>query len=348
MKRLLVFILLLAEVFLCVAQDSTHTKKWTISGFADLYYQYDFNQPATKERPPFVYNHKRNNRASVNLALLKVTYDNAKLKANIALMAGDYAKYNLASEPRWLQYVYEANLGYRFTNKLSVEAGVLPSHIGFESAVSKDCWNLSRSLLAENSPYFETGVKVNYTVNKKWMASALLLQGWQNIKDNNRSKVFGTQVVFTPNEKWLFNSSTFLGNEQPDSIAAVVRMFHNLYITRVLTSKTNIALLFDAGVQGKQRWWGGAAMVQFKLTNQLTTALRAEYYADKNGIIVSAYKPLPFSASGFSVNIDFLPANFLALRSELKYYSSENALFFRQSTRTPDNFSLLFSASVKL
>ncbi len=42
----------------------------------------------------------------------------------------------------------------------------MPSHIGFESAVGSDCWNLTRSILAENSPYFESGIKLNYT-NKK-------------------------------------------------------------------------------------------------------------------------------------------------------------------------------------
>jgi hypothetical protein len=39
----------------------------------------------------------------------------------------------------------------------------MPSHIGFESVISADCWTLTRSLLAENSPYYETGMRLEAT-----------------------------------------------------------------------------------------------------------------------------------------------------------------------------------------
>nr|WP_290930803.1 outer membrane beta-barrel protein [Haliscomenobacter sp.] len=58
----------------------------------------------------------------------------------------------------------------------------MPSHIGFESAIGKDCWNLSRSILAENSPYYETGVRLSLnSANGKWYAAAMLLNGWQRM-----------------------------------------------------------------------------------------------------------------------------------------------------------------------
>lgn len=278
--------------------------------------------------------------------MVKLSYSGAKWKGNLALMAGDYARYNLAAEPHWLQYVYEANAGYRFTDKFSAEAGVLPSHIGIESAISKDCWNLSRSLLAENSPYFETGLKLNYAFNSRWSASVLLLNGWQNIKENNKSKAIGTQLVFKPNEKWLFNSSSFIGNEQPDSVAALVRVFHNLYITYELNKKMNMAFLLDAGVEGRQTWWGSAALLQYNITRQLQTAFRAEYYNDKKGVIVSAYKPLPFAVGGFAVNIDFLPFKFVSIRSEMKYLQTAQPLFKRAGVPVKNNLSLLISVAV--
>lgn len=346
MKQLFVAILLRFVVCPTHAQDSTAAKQWQLSGFADLYYQYDFNEPLSKERPPFVYNHKKHNKPSVNLSLVKLSYNGAKWKGNLALMAGDYAWYNLAAEPRWLQYVYEANVGYRFTDKFSVEAGILPSHIGIESAISKDCWNLSRSLLAENSPYFETGLTLNYTFNSRWSASVLLLNGWQNIKENNKSKAIGTQLVFKPNEKWLFNSSSFIGNEQPDSVAALVRVLHNLYITYELNKKMNVAFLVDAGVEGRRTWWGSAALLQYKINKKLNAGARAEYYSDKKGVIVSAYKPMPFTVSGFAVNIDFLPFKFVSIRSEMKYLQMTQPLFNRAGVPVKNNLSLLTSVAV--
>ena len=203
MKQLPGFLLLWFH-FSSAAQDSTLTATksgLTISGYADIYYQYDFNKPADKLRPPFLYNFKKHDELNTNLVLLKADYDGKNFRANLAVMAGNYAKYNLAAEPEFFRYIYEASIGYKLSEKISVDAGIFPSHIGCESAIAKDNWNLSRSILAENSPYYETGIKLNYEPNDQWTFSLLGLQGWQNIKDYNSSKALGTQIVFTPTEK---------------------------------------------------------------------------------------------------------------------------------------------------
>jgi hypothetical protein len=75
------------------------------------------------------------------------------------------------------------------------------SHIGFESAIGKDCWNLTRSILADNSPYYESGAKLSYTSkNEKWFISGLILNGWQRIQrvEGNNLPAFGHQLTFKP------------------------------------------------------------------------------------------------------------------------------------------------------
>ena len=150
------------------ATDSTIKNFFNPSGFADFYYQYDFDNPVDKMRPDYIYNYKKHHQPRLNLALFKAEFKKNKWKANLGLMAGDYVKYNLAAEPGWAKVIYQAILGYSFNDKLSVDAGIFPSHIGFESAISKDNWTLSRSLLAENSPYYETGLKLAYAPDSKW------------------------------------------------------------------------------------------------------------------------------------------------------------------------------------
>lgn len=39
-------------------------------------------------------------------------------------MTGNYAKYNLAAEPEFFRYIYEADIGYKFSKKVSVDAGI--------------------------------------------------------------------------------------------------------------------------------------------------------------------------------------------------------------------------------
>lgn len=152
------FLLAVSHAF---GQDSIKNHSFHFSAFADVYFHTTFPQQKPFDRPDFLYNHKQQYTPGINLAMAKASYKGKRLQVNVGLMAGDYARYNLASEPALLRHVYEANIGWKFSSAISLEAGILPSHIGLESAISKDALTLSRSFIAENSPYYETGAKLN-------------------------------------------------------------------------------------------------------------------------------------------------------------------------------------------
>jgi len=343
MKRFIFYTIASAVHFAVSGQDSTG--KLSISGYAEAYYQYDFNNPESKDRPDFLYNHKRHNEFSINLAYLKAAYTSKKVKANIALMAGDYAQYNLAAEPAIFQQVLEAYVGYSFSDQWSVDVGILPSHIGVESAVSKDCWNLSRSLLAENSPYYETGVKLNYT-STKWNFSMMILNGWQNIRETNSGKAIGTQIQFRPDKKWLINVSHFMGNEKPDSLAKAFRLFQNLYITYAAGSRFNAAILFDWGTEKKNNWYGAGILLQYLPAKKIRFGFRAEKYKDAKGVIIPLQQAGGFHVNGLSLTTDFKPVPAIAFRVEGRYLQAANSLFNRNNKPVKNNCSLLASVAV--
>ena len=169
-----------------------------------------------------MYSFDRHNEVNLNLGFIKAAYSKERVRGNMALMTGTYANSNLANEPGVFRNIFEANAGYQLSARknLWVDAGIFSSHIGFESAIGKDCWNLTRSMLADNSPYFESGVKVSYTNgDSRWFLSGLFLNGWQRIarEDGNNTPAFGHQVTFRPNAKLVFNSSSFVGSDTPDS-----------------------------------------------------------------------------------------------------------------------------------
>ena len=147
--RFLFFIILIS---LQAFSQNDSLKKLNFSAYGELYYSYDFSNPQNHEKSNFLYNHKRHNELNSNLLLLKANYLDKNYRANLGLMTGNYAQYNLSSEPNWAQFIYEANVGIKISKEynLWLDAGILPSHIGFESAISADCWTLTRSLLAEN------------------------------------------------------------------------------------------------------------------------------------------------------------------------------------------------------
>jgi hypothetical protein len=141
--------------------------------------------------------------------------------------------------------------------ELWLDAGVFSSHIGFESAVGAESWTLTRSILAENSPYYESGIRLHYsTPSKKWKMMALMLNGWQSMRmgDGHQLPSVGHQLVFTPTTKITLNSSSFLGhvlvqNLSNPSPAHRLRFFHNFFSVLQLTPRIGLIAGIDVGIQ---------------------------------------------------------------------------------------------------
>jgi len=316
----------------------TPANPFSISGYAEIYYCYDFNQPSNNMRPGFVYSHNRHNEFTANLAFLKGNYNSDRVRGNLAIMMGTYANANLAAEPGVLKNIFEANIGVKLSKKadLWIDAGIMPSHIGFESAISKDCWTLTRSMVADNSPYYESGAKLSYTTkNEKLYLAALLLNGWQRIQrvDGNSTIGVGTQITYKPSGKITLNYSTFFGNDKPDSLHQT-RMYHNVYGVFQFTEKLGLAFGFDYGMEQKAKgsttwntWYTPTAIVRYQPSSKTAIAARVEYYADEQGVIIASGTPNGFKTWGYSGNFDLSIWNNVLWRIEGKLLQSEDAVF---------------------
>ena len=303
---LLSFLSVFLSVFAAFAQSDT-TQSLRFSGYGEVYHSYDFANPANQEKPNFLYNHKRHNEFNVNLLLAKANYATANTRANLGVMAGGYAQYNLSNEPTWASFVYEANMGAKLSKKhnLWLDAGIVTSHIGFESAISADCWTLTRSILAENSPYYETGLKLSYTNKKENLTvAALVLNGWQRIQRpaGIQRPSFGAQITYKPTDKLTLNYSNFLGTEKPDSLQAR-RLFHNLYAQYEPTQKFGFIAGFDSGTDKYDadtygHWFSPVLIARYTINKKMKVAARAEYYNDKNQIIITTNTPKRLSSMG--------------------------------------------------
>jgi hypothetical protein len=340
-------------VSLQVGAQTDSTKKLNISAYGELYYSFDFSKPQNHEKAGFLYNHKRHNELNANLLLVKANYTDKNYRANLGVMAGNYAEYNLSTEPNWAQFIYEANVGVKLSKKQNVwlDAGIMPSHIGFESAISADCWTLTRSLLAENSPYYEAGVKVGYTSkNEKLSAAAFYLNGWQRIRkpDGIQRPSFGTQVTYKPSSKITVNYSTFLGTDKPDTLKAL-RHLHNFYMQYEPTSKFGIIVGVDIGsdkfdATNYGTWYTAVVIVRQSINAKTRVALRAEYYSDAKQIIITTATANGFQTFGISSNLDYDINEKIKCRIEGKLLNSKDKIFGNKN----DNFSLTANITFKL
>src|ERR1035437_8980852 len=91
------------------AAAQTDTTKPTISytGYAEVYYSYDFSNPANHERPSFFYNFNRSNEVNLNLGFINASYAAKNVRANFGLMAGTWAQYNSSAEQPLLQHLWQ-------------------------------------------------------------------------------------------------------------------------------------------------------------------------------------------------------------------------------------------------
>ena len=336
----------------------------TVSGYIEAYYSHDFTAPKTsQERPGFLYNHKRNREVNVNLTFIKGAYTSERVRGNLAIQVGTYAQYNYAAEQDLVKNIYEANAGVKLskTRDLWLDAGIFSSHIGFESAISKDCWTLTRSILAENSPYYLSGAKLTYnTANGKWTLLGSILNGWQRVAKlpGYSGPSVSTQVQYRPSSKVTLNWSTFIGSDRPDSLKQG-RVFNNFYAIINSTGKFGVILGFDIGadrkpiISGDQRvgagsyvWYSPVVIARLATSDKSYLAGRIEYYNDKNGVIIGTGTANGFQTFGYSLNYDYAILPNALFRVEGKVYTSKDAIFEKDSGLSKTNTSLTTSLAI--
>jgi len=346
MKQIWLYSIVLLS-FLGNAQEKD-SLKIKVSGFLETYYAYDFSNPTTDAKLPFMYNYNRHNEFNVNNGLIRAQLQYGNAYVSIAVHAGTYVDDNYASED--IKLVSEAYVGMYLNDnkKSSIEVGIMPSYIGFESATTATNLTLTRSILAENSPYFMTGIKYNYKPNEKWSFSGLVTNGWQRINkpDKTVAPAFGTQIVYKPSEKTTLNWSTFIGKEFYGTELGM-RYFSNLYWDNTWNSKWRTILGFDFGIQDSSSlndkhlyWMSPVLITQYSINSKWQTAVRFEYYQDKDNVIVTTSDA--FKTSGASLNFDYLPNSKVKLRTEARYFDSKEAVFFDNKS---NNFFVTTSLS---
>jgi Putative beta-barrel porin-2, OmpL-like. bbp2 len=294
-----------------------------------------------------LYSHNRHNEFNLNLAYLKAAYSSERVRGNIALMAGTYVQDNLSGEEAQLRPLYEANIGFRLAPKWWIDAGVLPSHIGFESAKSSDCATLTRSLIAENSPYYETGTKLSYAPDQKLSIAFLALNGWQRIGrlPGSKGPNFGTQVYWKPIRIITLNHSSFVGY---DKTAETLRVFNNFYGIIDFHSKWQLTVGLDYGWERRKsvpihhgEWIGTATILRWQCSDKNAIAFRSEFYSDDQGIILGK----SLSVAGFSLNFDRKIAENALWRVEGRFFQANKSTFWDEDgvRRTSPWLSTSFS-----
>lgn len=305
-------------------------------GFVDTYYAYDVNHPASQDRD-YTTQAVRNNEFNINLAYIDAKITGDRIRGRFALQTGTSVQSNYAGEPTIgsnsgssiSRFIQEGYAGYQVTPNWWIDAGIMLSHIGMESWISKDNLTYLRSLVADYSPYYQAGIRNEIKINDKWSAQILILNGWQNISENNSSKSIGMQLNYTPTSSLSFIYNNFIGHENG------LRHFHDFIVKANVSDFYTCGAQVDVGFQEtnsqNHQWYGFSFINSFNLSPLVALNLRGEYYSDPHQAIINTQSSAPFKVWGASIGIDYKPIKNLLYRFETRSLLAQDAIFQSKS-----------------
>jgi hypothetical protein len=338
MRSISLITLLVLTPAVAGAQDTT--RSLSLGGFVDTYFAWDFNRPGpTNLDRSFTTQPARHNEFNVNLAHVEVKLSGGRTRGRVALQAGTAVQSNYAGEPRLgsvsgpelARHIQEATVGVQAASNLWIDAGIYFSHIGQESWITRDNPTYSRSLIADYSPYYETGVKATWSASSKVTAQLHLLNGWQNISETNAQKAVGLRLDYAASPNFVIGYAGFAGDEQPDTAFTRVRVFNEVFM-HLTAGSFEAWVTADHGIQertttGTSKWYGGAAIARVKATPRVAVAARVERYWDPDQVIIGTGLAEAFRVNGGSLGLDIVPATGALWRIEARGYRGEDAIF---------------------
>jgi len=319
--------------------DSLKKGKLSIEGYVDVYYSYAFSHPVGGTRPYFV-SYNRDNEINLDLAYISLKYTSDRVRASFSPGYGTYMNANYASERQTLQNILEASIGIRiFKNKnIWLDGGVFSSPYTNESVYSIDQLTYTRSLGADNTPYYLTGAKLTVPVSSQWTAYLYLLNGWQVIESQHDPLDFGSQLEFKPNDKWDINWNTYFGNESSiENPGYRRRVFGDLYATYNPSAKWSFTADAYSGWQQRyedsvllrtRQWWNVNFCARYTFLPGNSFSLRVEHFDDAYEVLVKPVTAAPgFKLSCASLGYNMAVTDDAMVRVEGRYFRSPFGLY---------------------
>lgn len=314
------------------AQDSTNARPaLKLSGSADLYYRYNFDNP--KQYP---YNsltsftHSQNS-FEIGMISLKAEHTMGKVGMTADLGFGTRAEefaYNDANTRFAIKQLY---LTYSPVDKLKFTFGSWATHIGYEVLDAYLNRNYSMSYMFSYGPFSHTGVKADITLGEK---SALMV-GIANPTDFKSAPTM---------------PKTFIGQFTTGSKDDKFKLYVNLQAGKQTTGKKllqedvvatyafsdKFSIGYNGTVQSAQlkdtlakwngaTWWGSALYFNVDPVSWFGLTLRGEYIGDKDEFLGVG------NAFESTVSANFRIDN-LTIIPELRLDNAKNRVFYKSAT----------------
>lgn len=329
-----------------------------LSGFLDGYYSYNANRPsnaANGQTNDFYNFNDKTDQFTLSAAKLTVNHDPDPVGVHVDLLWGrTNVLIHSVSDKSTDNYVEQAYISTKppKTHSTDIDIGQFVTSAGAEVIEAKDDWNYSRSILfAYAIPYYHFGVRTSTPVTSTWTAGVQVVNGWNNVVDNNGGVTIGlTSALTKPKFGWAFNYYT--GPENTDT----QKGYRNLIDTTVtLTPSAKFSAyvnydylqnhspaVFDVSPAASEHLQGIAFAAHGAVTGKSSLTGRFEYFDDNEGFGTGTAQNM----KEFTGTYEYNWAAGLLSRIEYRHDWSDQAVYHKGDSKMVKSESTLTAAFI--
>lgn len=326
---------------------------FTIGGWVEAYYAYNFNDPSNGITDLRGFDN-RHNTFNLSNIVLDAQWDWEDVNGQISLQWGSTpATYYLAEtdapslgtgigpqdQALW-QWVQQAHVGYRIPigRGLNVQAGLFLHPMGVENMAVKDNWLYSRSQLFYGFPFYHTGLRVSYEAIDGLTFHGWIVNGWNTVLDNNDEKSFVLQATLR-NADWLSVNFSYSGGvERPRGASEGRAWRHTFDLNGTLDATTWLAFQaqaaggFEHNNFGTSSYGAGMFAVRVSPLEWLSFAARGDFFWESvaqndRGQASSIFWPVEWVSSA-TLGADIHPDRHVSLRLEYRHDHAAGDAYF--------------------
>lgn len=330
---------------------------WSI--YIDAYYAYQFHAPIDHTIFPTTVA-PRHNEISFNLGMLGVDVTGLdgpigriyiQYGSNVETDAGQDATvtrgYFLSASV--FKYLAQAAVGWHFhaLHGINAEIGIFPSYVGLESYLPQENWSYTHAFVADATPFYFFGARVQLFVTQRLKVELWLVNGWQSFGQWQEGRAGGYFVNWRPSSWLSLVNSFYTGQEVMDDPRSVRVWTDNNVQARYLHDAHHVhsaafSLTGDFGYQTMgaptpDGWMGGISLAhRVEWTPWAATTVRGDVFYDQRGFVIQKLPlgdpyALPakgdYLLGGISVTQDLQPSPWVLFRLEYSHRESSQPYF---------------------
>ena len=282
------------------------------AGSADFYYKYDFAE-VDNSYTSFTHSHD-----SFELGMASITAANKLGKASffVDLGFGTRAKEFTYNDNTTTFMIKQLYVTYDLSPKFKVIAGSFATHIGYEVVDAIGNKNYSISYAFTNGPFFNTGVKAQYSSGKYSFMGGITNPTDFKTASNAGSKqktVIGQISYVTETGSAYFNFTSGSCNPAFDKNKTQLDFVGTKKLNSKLTLGFNgtYAIVKDDNDSALDaNWFSVVGYANYALKGKWSLAYRLEYFDDKDGAIFATKPSIIANTLSFNYkegNLTFIP-----------------------------------------